>query len=96
MPEADATDVKAGRIFGAPTARTLRDYRYRRKQMLLAMLDDYADRVDSTADEMGQFFDHLRQVGARGLVAEQLKDEDYLMSQRSKPKQPAASRAAKA
>jgi hypothetical protein len=59
VPDPDATDDEAGRIFGAPTARTLRDYRHRRKEMLLAMLDDYADKVDATADEMGQFFDHL-------------------------------------
>jgi len=88
MPEPDATDDKAARIFGAPTARTLRDYRYRRKEMLLAMLDDYADKVDATADEMGQFFDHLRQVGVRGLIGEQLNDEDYLTSHRAEPKQP--------
>lgn len=95
MPEPDATDVKAGRIFGAPTARTLRDYRHRRKEMLLAMLDDYADKVDATADEMGQFFDHLRQVGVRGLVGEQLNDEDYLTPSEPKPKHSATARAAK-
>jgi transcriptional regulator with XRE-family HTH domain len=82
MPELDAADEKLGRIFGAPTASTLRDYRHRRKEMLLALLDDYADRVDATADEMGQFFDHLRQVGVRGLIGEQLNDEDYLASER--------------
>jgi transcriptional regulator with XRE-family HTH domain len=88
MPELDAADEKLGRIFGAPTARMLRDYRYRRKEMLLAMLDEYADKVDATADEMGQFFDHLRQVGVRGLIGEQLNDVDYLTSHRAEPKQP--------
>jgi transcriptional regulator with XRE-family HTH domain len=78
MPEPTADDETAAAVFGGPTARTLLDYRHRRKQMLLALLDDYADRVDNSADELGQFFDHLRQVGIRGLVAEQLGDADYL------------------
>jgi transcriptional regulator with XRE-family HTH domain len=88
MPELDAADEKLGRIYGAPTVRTLRDYRHRRKEMLLAMLDEYADKVDATADEMGRFFDHLRQVGVRGLIGEQLNDEDYLTPHRAEPTQP--------
>jgi transcriptional regulator with XRE-family HTH domain len=88
MSELDAADDKLGRVFGAPTARKLNDYRHRRKEMLLALLDDYADKVDASADEMGLFFDHLRQVGVRGLIAEQLNDEDYLTSHRAEPKQP--------
>ncbi len=78
MPEPSPEDATLARVLGAPTAATLRDYRHRRKEMLLALLDDYADRVDTSAEEMGQFFDHLRQVGIRGLVAEQLNDADYV------------------
>lgn len=78
MPEPSADDATLERVLGAPTARTLGDYRHRRKELLLALLNDYADQVDSSAEEMGQFFDHLRQVGIRGLVAEQLNDIDYL------------------
>lgn len=77
MTEPSEGDDTLARVFGAPTSLTLRDYRHRRKEMLLALLDDYADKVDATADEMGQFFDHLRQVGIRGLVAEKLNDHDY-------------------
>jgi transcriptional regulator with XRE-family HTH domain len=77
MPEPNADDETAERVFGAPTPRTLMDYRHRRKELLLALLDDYADQVDASADELGRFFDHLRQVGIRGLVAEQLNDRDY-------------------
>lgn len=77
MPEPSAEDAMAERVFGAPTARALGDYRHRRKELLLALLDDYADTVDASADELGRFFDHLRQVGIRGLVAEQLNDGDY-------------------
>ncbi|MGH9054868.1 MAG: hypothetical protein ACRDYY_03200 [Acidimicrobiales bacterium] len=52
-------------------------YRQRRKEMLLALLDQYTDEVDRAAEEIGAFFDHLRQVGVRGLVAERLNDADY-------------------
>jgi hypothetical protein len=51
--------------------------RQRRKEMLLALLDQYTDRVDSAAEELGAFFDHRRLVGVRGLVAEQLNDPDF-------------------
>jgi hypothetical protein len=54
----------------------LRDYRHRRKKMLLALLAEHADRVDEAADELGAFFDHLRQVGIRGLLAEKANDPD--------------------
>jgi transcriptional regulator with XRE-family HTH domain len=77
MAEPSAEDAALARVFGAPTARTRGDYRHRRKEMLLALLDDYADAVDVSADELGRFFDHLRQVGIRGLVAEQLNDPDF-------------------
>jgi transcriptional regulator with XRE-family HTH domain len=53
-------------------------YRHRRKEMLLALLDQYTDEVDRAAEEIGAFFDHLRQVGVRGLVAEQLHDGEYI------------------
>jgi hypothetical protein len=53
-------------------------YRQRRKEMLLALLDQYTDDVDRAAEEIGAFLDHLRQVGLRGLVAEQLNDGEYL------------------
>jgi hypothetical protein len=41
------------------------------------LLDQYTDRVDRAAEEIGAFFDHLRLVGVRGLVAEDLNDPDY-------------------
>jgi hypothetical protein len=45
--------------------------------MLLALLDQYGDQFDQSAEELGAFFDHLRLVGVRGLVADQLNDPDY-------------------
>jgi hypothetical protein len=77
MGEPGAQDEAFARVMGTPTRVTLQDYRHRRKELLLALLADYADRVDASADELGAFFDHLRQVGIRGLVAEQLNDPDY-------------------
>ncbi len=58
--------------------RRTSSYRERRKQLLLALLDEYTDEVDRAAEEIGTFFDHLRQVGIRGLVAERLNDGDYV------------------
>ena len=88
IPQPDADDDTLARVFGGPTPTTLNDYRDRRKQMLLALLDDYTDSVDATAEQMGQFFDHLRQVGVRGLVAEQLGDPAYLSRPPAPPAKP--------
>lgn len=81
----DAQDEAFAAVVGAPTRATLNDYRHRRKELLLALLDDYADKVDASADELGQFFDHLRQVGIRGLIAEQLNDADYTHPPAARP-----------
>ncbi|MGA3222088.1 MAG: hypothetical protein ABSE77_24000 [Acidimicrobiales bacterium] len=74
-PAAAARTVEA--LTGRPSPACQDSYRQRRKEMLLALLDQYGDGVDKAADELGAFFDHLRLVGARGLVAEQLSDADY-------------------
>ena len=74
-PDAAARTVEA--LTGRPSPARQDSYRQRRKEMLLALLDQYSDGVDKAADELGAFFDHLRLVGARGLVAEQLSDADY-------------------
>jgi transcriptional regulator with XRE-family HTH domain len=76
--ELDESDMVLERVYGAPTERALLDYSTRRKELLLAMLDSRADRLDKAADEMGKFFDHLRQVGIRGYVAEHTNDPDYV------------------
>jgi transcriptional regulator with XRE-family HTH domain len=64
-------------LLGRPSPARQASYRERRKQMLLALLDQYTDRVDQAAEEIGAFFDHLRLVGVRGLVAEHMNDSDY-------------------
>lgn len=60
-----------------PTLGGLWDYRKRRKELILAMLDEQADDLDRAVEEIGRFFDHLRQVGIRGFVAENALDTDY-------------------
>ena len=78
LPEPNEDDAALERVYGAPTDRQLSDYRRRRKDLLLALLDDYTDDVDAAAEEMGRFFDHLRQVGIRGFIAERMHDPDYM------------------
>jgi transcriptional regulator with XRE-family HTH domain len=77
--EPNEDDKALERIYGGPTDRTLADYPTRRKELLLAMLDRHADNLDAAADELGGFFDHLRQVGIRGFVAEKANDRDYAL-----------------
>lgn len=76
--EPNEDDAVAERLYGRPTPRSLMDYQRRRKELLLALLDDYTDRVDAAAEEMGRFFDHLRQVGVRGFIAENANDPDFV------------------
>jgi transcriptional regulator with XRE-family HTH domain len=86
--EPNETDKVLERVYGGPTERTLVDYPTRRKEMLLAMLDSHADNLDAAADEMGRFFDHLRQVGIRGFVAEKANDADYTRRTRTTKPRP--------
>ena len=43
----------------------------------MAMLDHRADHLDRAAEELGEFFDHLRRVGIRGFIAEHTTDADF-------------------
>ncbi|MGQ0846151.1 MAG: helix-turn-helix domain-containing protein [Sporichthyaceae bacterium] len=73
MPEPAEHD-KVLAAMGRPTRVSLDDYRHRRQELLLALLAEYADEVDAAADEIGAFFDRLRQIGIRGLLAERADD----------------------
>jgi hypothetical protein len=88
IDEPSAVDRTIEDLTGKPSRARQASYRQRRKEMLLALLDEYSDDVDRAADEIGTFFDHLRQVGVRGLVAERLDDPDYVYrpEQRHTPK----------
>lgn len=76
MTEPTTHDQQAAAVLGAPTPAMLNDYRHRRKEMLVALLAEHADQVDAAAEEIGAFFDHLRQVGLRGLLAEKANDPE--------------------
>lgn len=78
IDEPSEVDRTIENLTGTPSRARQASYQQRRKEMLLALLDQYTDDVDRAADEIGTFFDHLRQVGVRGLVAERLNDADYL------------------
>ncbi len=86
-PDAAARTVEA--LTGRPSPARQDSYRQKRgNQVLLALLGQYGDGVDKAADELGAFFDHLRLVGAPGLVAEELSDVDYLSPPPAEPTRP--------
>ncbi len=70
----DPTEAEAAveQITGTTSSAREWSYRERRNEMLLALVDKEADRLDKAADEFGAFFDHLRRVGIRGFVAEKV------------------------
>jgi len=66
------------KITGAKSISRQWSYKQRRKDLLLAVLDEHADDLDRAAEEIGSFFDHLRQVGIKGFVAENTFDDDFV------------------
>ena len=65
------------RITGVPNPAKEWSYKERRKEILLALLDQHADNFDKNIEELGTLIDHLRQVGLRGFIAETTNDEDF-------------------
>lgn len=72
-----AADEAFERITGTPSGARQWSYKERRKELLLALLDQHADSLDSAVDELGRMVDHLRQVGIRGFIAEHTDDDDF-------------------
>jgi transcriptional regulator with XRE-family HTH domain len=72
-----AAEATVEKITGVPAAAKQWSYRERRKELLLALLDEHADSLDSAVDELGRWVDHLRQVGIRGFIAEHTGDEGF-------------------
>jgi hypothetical protein len=64
-------------ITGQPARSRQWSYRDRRKELLLALLNQHGDELDNAIDELGRQLDHLRQVGIRGFIAEHTDDDDY-------------------
>ena len=65
------------KITGVPSSAREWSYRERRKELLLALLDQHADSLDTAVEELGRWVDHLRQVGIRGFIAEHTDDQDF-------------------
>jgi transcriptional regulator with XRE-family HTH domain len=70
------------KLTGQPAASRAWSYKDRRKEMLLALLDNHADEFDNAVEELGKWVDHLRQAGIRGFIAEHTWDDDYTRSGR--------------
>ncbi|MDQ3385471.1 MAG: hypothetical protein M3503_05580, partial [Actinomycetota bacterium] len=73
----DAADAAAERVTGITSPARRWSYKERRKEMLLALVDQHADSLDNAVDELGGWIDHLRQVGIRGFLAEHTNDDDF-------------------
>lgn len=73
----DAAEEAVERITGVPSTSRRYSYKQRRKELMLALLDQHADDLDAAVEELGGWFDHLRQVGIRGFVAENTFDSDF-------------------
>lgn len=75
-----AADEAAEKVTGIPAPGRRWGYKERRKEMLLALVDQHADSLDAAVDELGGWIDHLRQVGIRGFLAEHTNDDDFAQS----------------
>ncbi|MCA1844288.1 MAG: helix-turn-helix transcriptional regulator [Actinobacteria bacterium] len=65
------------KLTGQPAASRTWSYKERRKEMLLALLDNHGDEFDSAVEELGKWVDHLRQAGIRGFIAEHTWDDEF-------------------
>ncbi len=77
VAEPTDTDRAWERLSGGRSQRTMWDYRTRRKDLLIALLEQYSDNFDKSIDELGAIIDRLRQVGLKGFVSSTMNDPDY-------------------
>jgi transcriptional regulator with XRE-family HTH domain len=89
--EKTADDVRLERLTGRAITGRLEDYRNRRNELLVALLDRDADKLDKAAQDLGAFFDHLRTTGIRGFVAEEVNDPDFDLQPERRKRQRSAS-----
>jgi len=71
------TEDTVEKITGEPSTTRQWSYKERRKELLLALLDDHGDTFDTAIDDLGRVIDHLRHVGIRGFLAENTNDDDF-------------------
>ena len=69
VADPDDTDPALRRLTGDTNPRRW-GYRQQREAFLLALEDQHADDFDTAVEELGAIFDHLREVGMRGFIAE--------------------------
>ncbi len=65
------------RIFRSEDGKRQRNFRDWRKRTALAFLDEHRDDFDRFVETMGDFFDHVREVGVPGFVAARTNDDDF-------------------
>lgn len=68
--------LHSGQVHGSGVSPPTRSGGTRRKQLLLALVDQHADSLYTAVDELGRWIDHLRQVGIGGFLAEHTNDSD--------------------
>jgi hypothetical protein len=73
-----SSDDTVEKLTGVPSNAKQWSYKERRKELLLALLDEHQDQFDTAVDDLGRVVDHLRQVGLRGFLAEKTFDDDFL------------------
>ena len=69
-----STEDTVEKITGEPSTTRQWSYKERRKELLLALLDQHGDTFDTAIDDLGRVIDHLRHVGIRGFLAENTDD----------------------
>lgn len=72
-----STEDTVEKITGEPSTTRQWSYKERRKELLLALLDQHGDTFDTAIDDLGRVIDHLRHVGIRGFLAENTNDDDF-------------------
>ena len=72
----EATDAVFQLLTGNDTSAHRWSYRERRRELLLALLDQQADAFDTAVEDLGRIVDRLRQIGIRGFLAETTNDRD--------------------
>jgi hypothetical protein len=75
MHDPTEAELIVEKLTGQPAASRSWSYKERRKEMLLALLDNHADDFDNAVEELGKWVDHLRQAGIRGFIAEHTWDD---------------------
>jgi transcriptional regulator with XRE-family HTH domain len=78
----DATDEVFTLLTGGKTPAHHWGYRERRRELLLALLDQHADAFDTAVEDLGRTVDRLRQIGIRGFLAETTNDRELVRPQR--------------